>query len=139
VNFGTINRCIEISRDKVIVWDAFTESYDHQNKKWMPAGQYRSHWASSLYPCYYGADIINVKRNGFNVRVCNEGSEADSYVVQYKTAKGNWTEAGNYSAVQSGATVICPVSSDKKNPVTEVRVISGNNQEFVRTLKVPAR
>jgi hypothetical protein len=139
VNFGTLNRCIEISRDKVIVWDAFSESYDHQNKKWMPAGQYRSHWASSLYPCYYGADIINVKRNGFDVRVCNEGSEADSYVVQYKTAKGNWTEAGNYNAVQPGATVICPVNSNKKDPVTEVRVISGNNQEFVRTLKVPAR
>lgn len=139
VNFGTINRCIEISRDKVIVWNAFTESYNSQTKLWMPAGQYRSHWSSSLYPCYFGADIINRGRTGFDVRVWNEGSEADSYTVQYKTSSGAWVEAGVYPNVAAKAKVICHINSDKKNPVSEVRVISGKNNEFVRTLKVPVR
>lgn len=139
VNFGTINRCIEISRDKVIVWNAFTESYNSQTKLWMPAGQYRSHWSSSLYPCYFGADIINRGRSGFDVRVWNEGSEADSYTVQYKNSSGAWVESGVYPNVAAKAKVICHINSDKKNPVYEVRVISGKNNEFIRTLKVPAR
>lgn len=139
VNFGTINRCIEISRDKVIVWNAFTESYNSQTKLWMPSGQYRSHWSSSMYPCYFGADIINRNRNGFDVRVWNEGSEADSYTVQYKTSSGAWVEAGVYPNVSAKAKVLCHINSDKKSPVSEVRIISGKNNEFVRTLKVPAR
>jgi hypothetical protein len=139
VNFGTINRCVEISRDKVIVWNAFTESYNSQTKLWMPAGQYRSHWSSSMYPCYFGADIINRNRNGFDVRVWNEGSEADSYTVQYKSSAGAWVEAGVYLNVAAKTRVLCRINSDRKNPVSEVRVVSGKNNEFVRIVKVPAR
>ena len=97
---GNMNRILEVTRNKKIVWEATLTS----NGK---AGQmffhrlYRSHYISSLYPCYFTFQTDDKLKEGqshFNIKIFNKGSESDAYNVKVYSSSGdnisNFTTAG---------------------------------------------
>jgi len=135
-NFGTLNRCIEVTRDKKIVWDAFTEYYAADSGIWRPAGQYRSHYVSSLYPCYYSAVIAKQTKKEIWVNITNEGSEQDSYLVNYMGADKKWIFSGESVDVLPGKTLPFLVLSGKIADITTIQVQSVANPDFTRVIKL---
>lgn len=134
VNFGTLNRTIEITRDGKIVWDVFTEYYATDSNIWRGAGQYRSHYSSSLYPCYFTAAVVQNTKKAVTLTIWNEGSENDTYHIEYKSGDVWVKVASNDVAV--GKRTTCVIPKVKAVPFTQVRVISGANPDFTRVLNL---
>lgn len=77
----------EVDRAKKIVWEMDTEAYDAKTQAWKPFSNYRSHFASSLYPRFFTVQQISGKgpvKAGQNIqiKINNDGSEADTYKVE---------------------------------------------------------
>lgn len=136
INMGSLHRCIEITPDKRIVWDVVEEYYNTDSAKYLPFRQYRSHYVSSLYPCWFTAIIRTNNSKAVTVEVVNEGTEADNYSVQYRLTDGAWVEAATYENVAPGVKKQCMIPRQPGIPVNEVRVISLANRDFVRTFNV---
>lgn len=134
VNFGNINRTIEITRDGKIVWDAFTESYAADSNTWRGAGQYRSHYSSSLYPCYFTAAIMENSKKAVTLNIWNDGTESDTYTIEYKSGDV-WVKVAN-NGLEPGKRTTCVIPKLKSVPFTHVRVISAANPDFVRVLEL---
>lgn len=146
VNFGNINRTIEITRDGKIVWDAFTEYiprdgiYSHDpDSMWKPAGQYRSHYSPSLYPCYYTAVLSENTSKQVSVSICNEGSETDQYKVEYKLSNGQWSLPVTSPLVKNYKYTTVAFSRSKTEKIPEIRVTSVANPDFIRTIRIPGK
>jgi len=136
VNFGTLNRCIEISRDGKIVWDAFTESFAADSGIWRAAGQYRSHYSSSLYPCYFTAAIKTATKKLVVVDIWNEGTEPDAYYTERKRPEGTWERSVTPLIIGPGEHKPVEFARSKSAPLNEIRIVSATNAEFVRLLTV---
>jgi hypothetical protein len=136
INMGSLHRCIEITPDKKIVWDVVEEYYNKDSAKYLPMRQYRSHYVSSLYPCWFSVLIRSNTSKAVTVELMNEGTEADSYSVQYRLPDGAWVEAQTYENVQPGVKKQCVIPRLSGVPVNDVRVISLSNRDFVRTFNV---
>lgn len=134
VNFGTINRCIEITRDGKIVWDAFSEAFAADSNIWRPAGQYRSHYSSSLYPCYFTANIVENSNKAVTMNIWNEGTETDTYLIEYKSGDV-WVKVAS-NEITPGKRTTCIIPKLKAVPFTQVRVISAANPDFIRVMDV---
>ncbi len=136
VNFGTLNRCIEITRDKKIVWDAFSEAQGADSTQWLAAGQYRSHFSSSLYPCYFSAVVGKLTKTELWVDITNDGTEGDSYKVSYQLGDNVWIASGTSIVVAPGKRLPFLVFSGKASKVTALQITSTSNSDFVRTIQV---
>lgn len=84
---GGGNKIWEVDRAKKTVWEMDTEAYDAKSQAWKPFSNYRSHFASSLYPSFFTVQQISGKslvKAGQNIqlKINNDGSEADSYKVE---------------------------------------------------------
>lgn len=91
---GAINRIIEVTPKKEIVWDAFTEEYYLPDKKWIKSPQYRASFSSSLYPYYFTVNSIKKdslnNKHYYSFQIVNEGTEQDKYEIM--VYKGNSME-----------------------------------------------
>jgi hypothetical protein len=110
VNLGTINRTFEVTRDKKVVWDAFTEKWDPKVEKWIPFPQFRSSYISSLYPCYFVAEIYPASAGqandpGLKLKIVNKGSETDQYSIAF-IAGGKTINASTKSTLPGGSSII---------------------------------
>jgi len=134
VNFGNINRTIEISRDGKIVWDAFTESYANDSLGWVAAGQYRSHYCTSLYPVWFTTAVVSDNKKAVTFNIWNDGDAADTYNIEYQV--GDKWIAVSSTSVESGKHKTCMISKSKTTPFYKIKVTSAANPDFVRTLDV---
>jgi hypothetical protein len=138
VNLGYINRTIELTRDKKIVWDAFTEKWDPKVNKWIPFPQFRSSYISSLYPCYFTANIGgNGKLNGpganASLIICNEGTEADSYEIIFKKGSEITKSSSKEVLPNQSTTITIPVIAE---PFT-IKIVSSLDQRRYRIIHLP--
>jgi hypothetical protein len=136
INMGSLHRCIEITPDKKIVWDVIEEYYNADSAAYLPYRQYRSHYVSSLYPCWFSSTVTKNNSKSVSVDIVNEGTEPDGYSVQYRLPDGAWVEAQTFENVQPGSKVKCSILRQPGILLQEVRVISLANRGFIRTTDV---
>jgi hypothetical protein len=91
VNMGDpVSRIFEVTRNKKIVWDCYSEKYSEEKKCWLPSCNFKISYAGSLYPVYFttsdyfNPDTLKFKNNlKYNFKINNEGSDPDRYIVKY--------------------------------------------------------
>jgi hypothetical protein len=88
---GSVPHYFEIdTKKKKLLWQAYTyQNYRYQEggKIWKPVFSYRIRQYPSLYPYYFTADLIT-KKSRTQIKVCNVGSETDSYyLIDAETGK----------------------------------------------------
>lgn len=78
---GAINRVIEVSPNKEILWDAFIEKYSPTENKFIEFPQYRTSYSSSLYPYYFTTNSLKKGDANLSFNIVNEGTEPDGYEI----------------------------------------------------------
>lgn len=143
VCMGTVNRIFEINRDKRIVWSSVVEQWDWRDSAWQHIALYRAHAASSLYPCYFTiqvtTDTVDKTSPTFQLRLFNDGTEADSYTVNISSASGSYARRFATAPLPGGRSVnfdIVPVNLPVNNDKIEISVRSKTNPDFKRTTYV---
>lgn len=82
---GTVNRILEVTPDKEVVWDGFVMRKNAMEKdKWAPFPQYRVHYTPSLWPVLFGIKVTSGPQAVIEVR--NEGTVADEYLIEVHSA-----------------------------------------------------
>lgn len=134
INMGSLNRCIEISPSKQIVWDAFVESWSKEKNEWVASSQYRSHYIPSLYPCYFTVAVVGKVSSKVTVTIFNEGAEADSYYIEYKAPDGAWIIDQETKVIPAGGRATITVLRPGPTGIVfnEMRIRSKTNQDFSR-------
>lgn len=142
INTGSISSVVEVAKNKTTVWEARPETWIADKKQWGPSPQYRSHYVSSLYPCYFTAQArLSADNKNIIAVAFNEGSEADTYriIIQDKTHKMPPRElattavtAGGKKAEQTFSIAEAALAPGEY----EVRIISVTNPDFFRTVPV---
>lgn len=84
---GGGNKIWEVDRNKKIVWEMDPEAYDAKSQAWRPFSNYRSHFASSLYPHFFTVQQISGQgavRLGQDIqlKINNDGSEAGAFKIE---------------------------------------------------------
>lgn len=130
-----MSRIFEVTPNKQIVWSAIIPPLQR-----VP---YRVHYTSSLYPVYFtvqaDADTFNT---GSEVRIVNEGSETDSYMVTFVFSGSGITQSVNLDRVKSGASAVARLNTallPKQEDVLKITIQSAHNQSIQRTLQLPFR
>lgn len=135
VNFGSAGRCMELTRDGKIVWDAFAETISTQDTTmWVPAAQNSSHYAASLYPVWFSCAAISSSKKMYTLKIWNEGIAADTYTIQYLSGN-NWLTISTVE-VAARRTTVAMVPKLKERPFTKIKVISATNPDFFRVIAV---
>lgn len=137
VCMGNVNRIFEVTRNKQIVWQAQVAKYVKNISMWIPKSLYRVHYTSSLYPCYFsiqtGCDTLTGIAASFNLKIFNNGSEGDAYVVNISSSSGNYQKHFSTNTVQSGKYIvfnIAPGSVSTSNEKVSVSVTSQINPDL---------
>ncbi|TND09520.1 MAG: hypothetical protein FD123_1111 [Bacteroidetes bacterium] len=146
INMGGVNRVVEVSKDKKIAWDILVEAWSEKEKKWIESKQYRAHYASSLYPCYFTAfattETWSDETKMLQVTINNEGTEADQYKIMYRS-KGDGSPpvqadfVFSLGAGKSGLANVNLLKLPPKGSALELKITSVTNPEFSRTIIVP--
>jgi Arylsulfotransferase (ASST) len=145
---GGANKIFEVTRGKKIVWEMNCSRFSAEKNGWTPFVNYRSHFASSLYPDFYTVQKItrgNTVRAGqqLQVKINNDGTDAGAYKVEMFSS-------GLFTAY-SKKIVILPAKSQVVNivltkaakksyennerPLVIVRITSLNNTEAVKDIQ----
>ncbi|HWB65042.1 MAG TPA: aryl-sulfate sulfotransferase, partial [Chitinophagales bacterium] len=140
---GALGKTFEITKDKKIVWSATAEDVNDKGE-WKTTDElYRSHYSSSLYPCYFtaqtDADSINNADGSFKLRIFNTGTDPDTYFVQVTSASGAYNTTDNGVAVKPGRSctlTIKPVTKAATGSDIEITIRSNTNTDKVRRIRV---
>lgn len=142
VCMGNMNRIFEVTKQKKIVWQEAIQTTGKSGDMFFHR-LYRSHYISSLYPCYFAfkviEDTVSERSPRFHVKIFNKGSEADSYIAQVTTATGNIIaefKAGPVEANRSKQIELTSGRSLHAGDKIEVEVISKTNPDFKRKAQV---
>lgn len=89
---GALNRNIEVSRDKKIVWDAFMIGKKTSDTIWQPVRQYRMNWVKELKRYYFLPELVNtvaLKNDSLEITlfIHNTGNASDAFV--FSALSGN--------------------------------------------------
>ena len=143
VCMGSINRVFEVTRDKRIVWSAVVETRGQAIGNWSPMPLFKTHYASSLYPCYFtiqtSADTLNKKALGFELKVFNDGTESDWYEINVTSPSGLFEWHLVTEELISGSSVSFRISPKKMPSQSEsitVLVQSKTNPNFKRVMNL---
>lgn len=142
INTGNIASVVEVAQNKTTLWEARPETWMADKKQWVPSKQYRSHYASSLYPCYFTAQVrLSADNKNIIAVAFNEGSEADTYrvIIQDKTRKMPPRELATTGVTTGGkkAEQIIAIAEAVLAPGEyEVKIISVTNPDFFRIMPV---
>ena len=141
VDMGSVNRIFEITRSKQIVWNAVAEVREATNVPWQKFAEYRSHYTSSLYPCYFTAQtrhkVINDSLTTYRLKVFNDGSEPDSYNIEISSSSGRYNNqftTAVFTAKTSVSFDIAPALLTTCNEKIEATITSKANPAFVRVV-----
>jgi hypothetical protein len=131
---GKVNRILEVNRSKQLVWEVYTETRKDTMTTWGQIPSYRASFASSLYPYYFTIDNVysgkKIKAgDAINLRINNEGSEDDQYIVELLSDNGSIQYQKNI--------VDIPKETSKHIDIKTIFVNSFSSQTKV-TLKVSA-
>jgi hypothetical protein len=138
---GGANKVFEVTRSKKIVWEMNGSRFSSEKNSWLPFSNYRSHFASSLYPNYFTVQKIttgNTVKAGqvLRIKINNDGTDADAYKVElfssdyFKTYKKEMvaapgksqlinivlTKAGNRPFKNTGQQIVLVRISSRNNP-----------------------
>jgi Arylsulfotransferase (ASST) len=138
VCIGGGNKIFEVTRSKKIVWEMNCTMLSDEKNGWMPFSNYRSHFASSLYPYYYTVQKISAGKlvkagQVLRIKINNDGTEADTYKVDMFS--GDIFNAFQTSVAclpGSGSTINIPLVRNRNAAST----VSGNNFVLVRISSV---
>lgn len=142
---GSLARVFEVNRAKEIVWEAAPELYDSKTKRWNEFQQSRTHYATSLYPCYFTLreGVRNLGKTPPYFFLTNEGTSGDSYAytINYqKPGEATLTVTSEITCtVDAGKEIriILPVETHiSSTGMAEVRMRSLTNPDFSRKLLV---
>jgi hypothetical protein len=138
INMGSLNRCIEISPSKQITWDVFVESWSKEKNTWIAFNQYRSHYIPSLYPVYFTVVRAGKVGSSVTLTIFNEGTEADSYYVEYRMPDGAWAIDQTTPLVPAGGKITVRVLRPGPTGVvfSQMRVRSKTNEDFSRAISL---
>jgi Arylsulfotransferase (ASST) len=134
VCIGGGNKIFEVTRSKKIVWEMNCTMFSNEKDGWLPFSNYRSHFASSLYPYYFTVQKISagkLVRAGqvLRIKINNDGTEADTFKVEmYSGDIFNTFQTSVTGKPGSGSMVNIPLVKNR-NAATPV---SGNNFVLVR-------
>ena len=138
VCMGNMNRIFEVTPDKKIVWAAVIKSAERSGDKFFHR-LYRAHYISSLYPCYFtfqtGQDTVTEKALRFSVRIFNEGTDTDGYLVKAASTSGIYSRQINVAAISPGRSAAFEIKPDKflhAGDKIMVNVSSKTNPDRVR-------
>lgn len=87
VTCGANNRVFEVTKNKKIVWENLTYRKYVSTDEFTPVNTYRSHYCSSLYPCYFTLQKLQSSPNNIQLKINNDGSENDEYLVEFLAKK----------------------------------------------------
>jgi len=149
ITSGANNKVFEVTRNKDLVWECNMYSRDSIKQNWTPQSSYRSHFISSLYPCYYTVEHITYLNNDNGIRksaikINNDGSEDDNYEIKLITPSIKTFKVRNVS-IKSGKSLIIndfPMNTTmrnkngKKKNLTVIEIRSVQNPELKRTVKL---
>jgi Arylsulfotransferase (ASST) len=143
VSMGGVARVFEVTLDKKVVWSALLEKKSEPDARWFPRPVYRTHFSSSLYPCYFtiqaNADTIKSSRKDFLLVINNAGTERDSYDISVNSSSKHFNGklvSGNVNSRNRVKIKIAPLSKPRHCELMEVSVQSHNNPDFVRKATV---
>ncbi len=148
VCIGGGNKIFEVTRSKKIIWEMNCTMYSNEKKSWLPFSNYRSHFASSLYPYYFTVQKTTAGKTVkagqvLRFKINNDGTETDTYKVEmFSGAIFNTFQASVTCRPGSGMMMNIPLGNNKKNtsPVSGdnfvlVRVSSVNNPATVKNIE----
>jgi hypothetical protein len=140
---GNMNRILEITVDKKIVWDLSVKNKVPNVSFTLFHRVYRAHYISSLYPCYFtcqaNKDTLNGSDKQLSLSIYNKGSEADSYAVAVVSSSGAYSNAFTTANVPAGSSDIFKITLPKKlsvNDQLKVLISSNTNPDFKREINL---
>lgn len=74
---GTLNRVVEISKNKEVLWDLVIEKKDSLGRKNSSFPIYRADFSTSLYPYYF-----SIVKDENKLIIFNKGDNSDSYKIK---------------------------------------------------------
>jgi hypothetical protein len=122
-----------------VVWQAAVELCDRRNGRWQPFQQYKAHYTSSLYPCYFSVQHnwlqANKKQAALQLQIFNDGTEYDSYQV-YITPGTYHIHTDILAAGKSTRLQIMPDQIKPSAGMVKITVVSNTNPAFKRTIQL---
>lgn len=137
---GVLNRVVEITRDKEIVWDAIPlmKTKNQAEQGWKPFPQYRCSWTAALRDYHFFATLKDsVQKDMVYILLSNSGSADDSYKLEL-LAGDKVISALNSATVLSKGQLVQPVPLKPAQAMLKnisVRITSSHDkriQQFVR-------
>ncbi len=148
VCIGGANKIFEVNRNKKIVWEMNCSMFSDEKKNWLPFSNYRSHFASSLYPYFYTVQKSTAGKmvkagQVLRIKINNDGTDADTYKVDmFSGGIFNPFQTSFTCKPGSGRAVDIPMVKNNKTavPVNEnsfvlVRISSVNNPAAVKNIE----
>ena len=142
---GASNRIFEVTMDKHIVWSEELQRGDLLNIA-KGAGSkftqlYRAHYISSLYPCYFTAqvnkDTVTKNQPVVQLKIFNKGSEEDAYIIDVTAADTPTRHLKTTLQVSAGKSYSIELNTaDYHKEVIEIQVRSVTNPALTRSLTV---
>lgn len=142
VNMGIVARLFEVNRKNEILWDCHPSRWNRDSSSWQPFENYRLHYSSSLYPCFFSIALKEDLAHDPYLEIANEGSEDDEYFIEliisgkkvedknrfYATVNAESTWRFNFTSVVSKKILSKPFA---------IRISSTNNPELIREIVIP--
>jgi hypothetical protein len=138
VCLGDIDKIMEVTRDKKIVWEAEIKANEKRSFSYFHR-LYRSHYVSSLYPCYFifetSRDTVKRKSADFNIRLFNKGSENDAYHVKIVSSSGTFSKQFSIDTLAPNRSTTFNIDAGKQlhnHEKIEITITSKTNPDFER-------
>lgn len=137
ISMGGLNRIVEVdSKDNSVLWDCTHLIRRDVGSKSM--NLYRVHFTPSLYPCYFTAQWGGKnEKGGRDLRVFNEGSAADSYVLNAYSSKGDLVKSVPLGTIEAGKDLTTDLQKAGLSGMEKdmkFEVMSVKNRDFKRSV-----
>lgn len=133
INEGVVNRIVEVSKQKEVLWDIMFYKKDIPSNTWGNFPQYNIEFSSSLYP-YYISVASKLKDGNMAFIIFNEGDFKDSYTCYLYSRQGELKKTLQTPVVINGAQK--EVNFGKIPPGNYILKIHSKESSFVKTLEL---
>jgi hypothetical protein len=132
---GTVNRILEVTPEKEVVWDGFIVRKNPMDKdKWDPFPQYRVHFSPTLWPVLFSIQISGSTQPTIQIR--NEGTAGDEYTIEVKSVNLKEVRIIKTKTVLPGHHSEYKLPLDLKEGMV-LKVFSGKNNMISQTFTYP--
>ena len=81
INEGVINRIIEVTKSKELLWDLMIYKKNSAAQEWSNFPQYNIDYSTSLYPYYFSINTPKILNKKLTITIFNEGDFSDTYQI----------------------------------------------------------